>query len=230
MPDHRLLKSQKNDILILIKEAGLAPSEFDWEDIESVDDPGSLRTHQFNQLVHRPSGYAALFGTDYLAFSPGQETQNETEYKLNWVGKYLSVKRWLSYLRRELETPDLWASVAQEAELLSLEPADATNSPFTDEEMAQIKRAIEEIRTYITSTHELSDEPLRRVNDKLDYLIDASTRLGRIDWKNLFVGALISLAIQQLTPSGPSLRELFGAAGHLLRYLLGGIISPPLLH
>lgn len=37
----------------------------------------------------------------------------------------------------------------------------------------------------------------------------------------------ILILIQQPTPSGPGLRELFAAAGHLLRHVLGGVISPP---
>lgn len=129
-----------------------------------------------------------------------------------------------------MEAPDLWGSLAQERELLGSEPAEAVNTPFNADERSQIKRAIDEIRVYITTTYSLTDEPLRRVNAKLDYLIDASTRLGRIDWKNLFVGALFSLALQQLSPTGPGLRELVVTAGHLLRHILGGIISPPLLY
>lgn len=78
--------------------------------------------------------------------------------------------------------------------------------------------------------HSLSPEPLATVNRKLDYLIEASTRLGRIDWKNIFVGSLVGLALQQLIPAGPALGELFRVAGHLLRNVLGGLTSPPLLH
>jgi hypothetical protein len=140
------------------------------------------------------------------------------------------VERWLTYLKREINTPGLWGSLAEERELFSAEPAGAVNAPFNAEEQGQIKRAIDEIRVYITTTYTLAGEPLRRVNAKLDYLIDASTRLGRIDWKNTFVGTLLSLALQHLSPSGPSLRELFAAAGHLLRCVWGSVISPPLLH
>lgn len=103
------------------------------------------------------------------------------------------------------------------------------NVPFTAEEQVQVKRAIEEFRVYITSTYSLAGEPLAKVNKKLDYLIDASTRLGRKDWKIICIGILVTLAIPQLTPSGSGLQELIGIAGYLLRHVLGGFISPPLL-
>jgi hypothetical protein len=114
----------------------------------------------------------------------------------------------------------------------SAEPAGAVNTPFTADEQVHIKRSIEEIRVYITSTYSLAGKPLAKVNQKLDYLdylIDAATRLGRIDGKNIFVGALVGLILQQVIPSDSGFRELLGAAGHLLRHVLGGIMSPPLL-
>jgi hypothetical protein len=229
--DYRLLKSQKNEILTLIQQAALDPMEFEWQEREETEtySHGEVTLH-FHRLIHKPSGYAALFGENFLSYSPGSQSPNETESKIGWTGKRAAVVHWLVYLTREIEAPDLWGSLSQEQELLSIEPAEAVNTPFTSDEQAKIKSAIEEIRVYITSTYSLAGEPLAKVNRKLDYLIDASTRLGRIDWKNIFVSALISLALQQLSPSGPSLRELFAAAGHLLRHVLGGVISPPLLH
>jgi hypothetical protein len=226
--DYRLLKTQKNEILILIKESKLDPMEFEWEE-DAKDEDGYVITH-FNRLVHKPSGYAAEFGERSLAYSPGSEKPTELEINLDWIGKLSAVRLWLYNLKREIEAPDLWAALSQEQEILNLEPSEAVNTPFTLDEQLQIKTAIEEIRIYITSTYSLEGDSLTKINRKLDYLIDASTRLGRIDWKNLFVGALISLALQQLSPSGPGLRELVGAAGHLLRTVLAGVMSPPLLH
>jgi hypothetical protein len=226
--DYRLLKTQKNEILNIIMDYGLDPIEFEWEELErSQGYPIGEET--FHRLIHKPSGYSALFGQNFLSYSPGPESPTETEHRLDWGGKRSAVYRWLTYLKREVEAPDLWASLSQEQALLSLEPAEATNTSFTPDEQRQVKQAIEEIRIYITTTYTLESEPLARINRKLDYLIDASTRLGRIDWKNLFVGALISLALQQLPSSGPGVRELIAAAGHLLRHVLGSVLAPPLL-
>jgi len=109
-------------------------------------------------------------------------------------------------------------------------PTEEDNTPFSAKEQVQVKRAIEEIRVYIRSTYSLASEPLATVNRKLDYLIDASIRLSRKDWKIICVGILVTLAIPQLTPSGPSVHELFAFAWHLVRHVLGGVTSHPLLH
>jgi len=233
MNDYRLLRTQKNDVLMAIREAGLDPLEFKFSEKEVTHSDGSLGGVQrdlLHHLVHEPSGYGCLFGAYNLSFSPGDTSLHSSQTARDWAASVLAVSVWLKNLKREIGTPDLWGSLAQEGELLGAEPAEAVNTPFNADERAQIKRAIDEIRVYITTTYSLTDEPLRRVNAKLDYLTDASTRLGRIDWKNLFVGALISLAVQQLSPSGPGLRELIAAAGHLLRHVLGAVLSPPLLH
>ena len=110
------------------------------------------------------------------------------------------------------------------------DPDGGMNTPFSAAEQVQVKRAIEEFRVYITSTYTLDHEPLATFNRKLDYLIDASTRFGRKDWIILCIGLVMTLASPQLTPSGPSVQELFGIAWHLVRQLLGHVISPPLLH
>jgi hypothetical protein len=110
------------------------------------------------------------------------------------------------------------------------DPTEEDNTPFNSEEQVRVNQAVEEVRAYICSTYSLSSEPLAKVNRKLDYLIDTSTRLGRKDWTIMCVGILVSLAIPQLTPSGPGVRELFAVAWNLIRHVLGGVISPPLLH
>ena len=232
MTDYRLLKTQKNEVLLLIQEAGFSPIEFGFEECteEEEDALGAPIELHFHRLVHQPSNYALLFGKGFVTYSPGANTQESWEARPNWSGMLDSVQRWLGYLKREVEAPDLWAALAEEQELLGAEPAEAVNTPFNAEEQVQVKRAIEEIRVYITATHTLEAEPLAEINRKLDYLIDASTRLGRKDWKIICVGILVTLAIPQLTPSGPGVRELFAIAWHLLRHVLGSVISPPLLH
>jgi hypothetical protein len=220
MGDSDLLQSQRNDVLLTVRESGINPLEFQLLE----------EAHLYPKLVHTPSVFFYQFGTSHVVFSPGAETQQQEVDKLKWVGKLELLSIWLTYLQREINAPDLWASLAQERELLGAEPAGAVNTPFTADEQVHIKRTIEEIRVYITSTYSLAGEPLAKVNRKLDYLIDAATRLGRIDWKNIFVGALVSLILQQVIPSGSGFQELIGVAGHLLRHVLGGVMSLPLIH
>jgi hypothetical protein len=219
--DLTLLKSQKNEVLLTIQASGMDPSDFE------LSAPASGRG---TILTHFPSAYWFFFDENDVSFSPAQEEKQDTFRTLFWKERVSFLKDWLGYLKRELDAPDLWASLVESQELLKVEPAQAVNTPFNAEEQIHIKQAIEEIRVNITSTYSLAHENLIKVNRQLDYLIDASKRLGRIDWKNLFVGALITLALQELAPTGADLRQLLSVAGSLLRSALAGIWSPPLLH
>ena len=136
---------------------------------------------------------------------------------------------WLEYLKREVEAPDLWASLAQEQEMLGVEPAEAVNTPFNAEEQAQIKQGVDQLRSYLTDTYSLAGENLRVVNAKLDYLIGASKELGRVHWKDIFISTVISIAWQLALPA-PGFHDMFRFAGQILRHVLGPLTSLPLIH
>jgi hypothetical protein len=213
-----LLQTQNNEVLLTVRQSGMNPLEFE------------LVEHSNVRLIHKPSKILFIFGENVATFSPGAEAQYQTIANLNWAGKISMLEICLGYLMRVIHAPDLWASLPQENELLSIDPAEAVNTPFTADEQVQIKKTIEEIRAYITSTYTISSEPLAKVNRKLDYLIDASRRVGRIDWKTIFVGALVGLVLERLIPAGSGFQQLIGIAGYLLRHVFGNVISPPLLH
>ena len=230
--DHRLIKSQKNEVLILIKQAGLDPMDFAWEEREEHEDEFSTddsNTNRFHRLLHQPSTYACMFGKNFLSSTPGPNSQESYEIHPDWNGRYAGVQRWLSYLKREVETPDLWASLAQEQELLSAEPTGTTNTPFTPEQLIQIKQGVDQLRTYLTNTYSLAGENLRVVNAKLDYLIHASKELGRVHWKDIFISTIIGIAWQLALPAS-GFHDMFRFAGQILRHVLGPITSLPLMH
>ena len=88
MADYRLLKTQKNEILILIQQAALNPMEFEWEELAETENfsHGEVTIH-FHRLLHKPSGYAALFGENFLLYSPGPQGPHERESNIGWIGK-----------------------------------------------------------------------------------------------------------------------------------------------
>ena len=53
-----------------------------------------------------------------------------------WSNVEERVEHWAAKLKRDLETPDLWAELQREREILSRTPDDAENTPFTPEEQA----------------------------------------------------------------------------------------------
>ncbi len=170
MNDHRLLKSKMNDVLLRIKAAKLHAEEFRFEEQKETGKPefGPSTTDLFHRVVHKPSGYYLKFDDFLVRYTPGETRLHEDERCTSWKEELQAVDNWLRNLVREVETPDLWAGLSQEEELLGPEPAEAENTPYTANEQVQIKKAIEEIRIYLISTHSLGPEPLATVNRKLD--------------------------------------------------------------
>src|SRR5438876_7379074 len=105
MEIRHLLRSQANEVFEAIKSAGLEPSDFDWEDI--VGHNSGMRV---SQLAHKRSGYYFTFdnfGEFYSQWEPGYQTRVDSSYWEDWRDQLNRFQLWLSYVRRETESPDL---------------------------------------------------------------------------------------------------------------------------
>ena len=82
----------------------------------------------------------------------------------------------------------------------------------------RLRDASNELAKYVRKTHSLSQVQMRPLEEKLDYLVDASGRLGRKDWLNAFIGGTLAFMLSvALAPE--SARTMFltflRAIGHL---------------
>jgi len=117
---------------------------------------------------------------------------------LTWLRVPERVARWAADVKRDADTPDLWAELlaAQGSNLTPSVPGRGDNSPFTGPEQEQLRTAIEQIRAYGLAATELAEDHRSEVEAKLDYLIAASKRTGRIDWKNIAMTVLVTTAVE----------------------------------
>src|ERR1700740_1811540 len=116
MEIRHLLKSQANVLFKAIQDAGLEPADFEWQDTTS---PISMVV--FSRLVHTSSDYYFTFNNYYgfqSSWTPGMETLSESKEFRDWESQVSAFKFWLEYLKRETESPDLWAAVSEGAEVL----------------------------------------------------------------------------------------------------------------
>ena len=177
-----------------------------------------------SQLDHPPTGYYFLF--DYLQekhwarFSPGKESLVETRYSGDWPNELRAVARWLDCLKLEYQSPDLWAMVEQERQLiLSASSAELDNAPFTAAEQGRISTAVNELRSYIQATSNLTQAQLEFVSDRLSHLEESASRLGRKDWITLAIGALTNIIVGvALAPDAA--RDLLRAANGLFSWVV----------
>ena len=224
-----LLTSQRNDVFKTIQDSGFVPSDFEWVEVE----PRYSSFSRVPQLGHIPTGFhfsiergeIAHNETGFLVtYSPGIETQHHTETSGTWLNVVGEVAFWLKNMRRETEIPDLWDGLEGDNPFLQ----DATNQPsdnlpFTKAELPQVRSALEEIKTYVIKTKELTETQKKIVDARFDHMEEAATRMGRKDWLSLMIGNLLGIAFT-LTFNGDSTRDLFSFAALVIKRILGTML------
>lgn len=208
-----LVKWKRNQVFEAIQAAGLAPEGFDW-------DGGA----DGNCIRHLPSEAYFVFGGvpgRYVAcYAAGDDDPVEEREALSWQAQMRHVERWLAAVKRDIEMPDLWAELQHETELLGATADEAIeNTPFTPDEREEIAERLQEMKDYARHTYSLSEAQMLDLDAKLDYLVDATGRLGRTDWRGVFVGIILSFALTAALPPESArhiLLTLLRSIGHLL--------------
>ena len=75
------------------------------------------------------------------------------------------------------------------------------------------------MRDYARRTCSLSEAQVLVLDAKVEYLLDAAGRLGRTDWRGVFVGTMLSYALTAALPPESArhiLLTLLRSIGHLL--------------
>jgi hypothetical protein len=213
-----LLRSQKNEVFMAIKEVGLEPSEFLWSVIGH-----SLR------ITHESTNFYFNFGTSehrtwYLKQYPGDSEAKEVYVggPSDWVSVLGIFKQWVPIVRREHGEPDLWATAQQDKKLISEKIDDLGNSPFSEAERSRISLAVSELRRFLISSGTHTERQIQFIATRLQHLEEASHRLGRKDWITLAMGTLTNIVVGvALAPDAA--RELLRTAGALLGWVVGSV-------
>ena len=207
-----LAKWKRNQVFEAIQAAGLAPEGFDWG---SGADESWVR-HLSSEAYFVFGGIPGRYVARYVA---GDDPVEERE-ALSWQAQMKHVERWLRAVKLDIEMPDLWAELQRETELLGATADEAIeNTPFTPDEREEISERLQEMRAYAKRTYSLSEEQMRVLEAKLDYLAAAAGRLGRIDWRGLFVGTMLTLVLTAALPPESArhiLLTVLRSIGHIL--------------
>jgi hypothetical protein len=210
-PPPQLQKWQKNQIFEAIQGVGLDPKDFDLDD----GDAEVRIKHKWSASYFIIGGNPGHYGGRYLV---GDAPPWPYEV-YSWQTLMTRVSRWLEEVKHDLETPDLWAELQREAELLGDASNKATeNAPFTLDEQEVIAGRLQEMAEYVGRTYSLSAEQMRVLNAKIDYLIDAAARLGRTDWRGVFFGVMLTFFLASAFPPesvSKFLLLVLRAIGHL---------------
>ena len=173
-----LEKWKRNEIYQAIVEEELDPRDFRLEESEDEMRINHLRSPSYFLVdLKHPGHYVGTYLVGDSVVWP---------YPTSSAWQYLMprISRWLSEVKRELEIPDLWAELQAEENLLGAGAEEAIeNTPFTPDEQAEIAGRLYELTDQARNTYSLSDAQMRALEAKIDYLVEASARMGRIDWR-----------------------------------------------
>lgn len=210
-----LLKSQRKQVWEAIQGAGYNPSAFTW------DDSDELAEKETEILSYGENYFAidvSLSGFFACRFSPGEQQLTEHATFSDWPSVIEDFSLWLSYIEREAETPDLWAMLSEEANLVAAPKGEDDNSPFSKEEQNRIAANIEQIKSHLAMMGSFTVQQLTGINDRLDQMQEASERLGRKDWKNYALGVITTVILSNGL-NGDTAKEVFRISVQVLKWV-----------
>jgi hypothetical protein len=157
-------------------------------------------------------------GRRSMTYTPGRLAQHQVVIHAPrfWPLQKRVLRAWLSNLQRETE-PDLWASIGRSfGGMYGPRPA-WDNSPFTPDEARVVRLEITAAKATVNDNQDLSAGQKDMILERLDYLSESVDRLGRLDWRNALLGALIELVLTEVVHARVVegvLTALVGAIGH----------------
>lgn len=203
-------------MFLLISELGLKHNAFD-----KIEDLGKFI------ITHIETGFKYSIGASkhcydnlesiYTTFAPGNPTvafprdryANFEEIKknfTNWVNNHLK-----GYID-ELNEIDMWNQSSQLVETKTIEKIDFNdNSPFSKEEIIQIKLGLNEAKLVIINNFNLSENQIEIIENRFRYLEEAIDRTNKTDWKGIAISTVIGLVLNLGvdTNTGKAIWELF---------------------
>ena len=140
----------------------------------------------------------------------------------SWSEVIEDVGGWAKDLADDLSVPDLWDSL-ESASRMNDSLHGAENSAFTKEEQDVIAERLNALKVDAKTTYGLSDEQAHQLEAKLDYLLAASKRVGRLDWRNVVAGTLLGMISEAILPTRTThmvFAQLLSSVGHVLGHPL----------
>jgi hypothetical protein len=144
-----LLKSQKNEILNLIRESGLDPVFFSWKKHPSQQSPGNM----ISRLRYKQTDFFYAFEmkgeVHHAVFSPARQSYIGSDYPVTWTRQKIIFSEWLENLIKEDNEPDMWKTVQGEDEQVGREPTyivtePSEKSPDVDQMVSRVNEMIRE--------------------------------------------------------------------------------------
>lgn len=194
----KLLTTQKDEIYDLIINQQLSPAQFEFVEINSVTGHSDIATKLFYK---DNSDFFFIFDSGsntmnphWCMYAPDEDRYQNKEYPGSWRGIERSIEKWLACLKKEIKSENKWQKLEEELNKFNFKFED-NNDQFSVLEYEEIDIKINLIKGNL-STLCIPAAQLERIEKNLDYLKDKAKVLGKFDWKTLFVGTIVNLALE----------------------------------
>ncbi|MDC8098605.1 hypothetical protein [Chryseobacterium rhizosphaerae] len=209
-----MLKKYKNEVYQIIKEIfSLDTNRFTISDFEERQSPvteikvvdSEMRFHFFNpmssweQFRYRYTAFRPILSiTEFIPNNSQILNKDETfKHFENWI------KNHAAPFIEEMDSIDHWSNFQFEQNIFSLLDANALdNAPFTIHQIQYITSSTNVLRESIAEIINPTEMQMQYITERLDYLVDATERLGKFDWYGVFLSTLISIAINMGVDTG----------------------------
>jgi hypothetical protein len=206
-------KVERNNLVEAIQSVGLNPLDFELQENDQLFDVHIK--HKYTSSWFDVRFEDGLLKGKYVV---GDGLEWQTSPSTSWHAMHPRLRTWLGEVKSDLETPDKLTELQKKAQLLSVASDSITdNTPFSLDEQEQIADQLRIMVDRAQRTYSLSPTQVKAWNERLEYVVKASRRLGRKDWFLLFAGAIFTYLPVLLPPE--AIRDmslnLLKAIGHL---------------
>lgn len=196
---YTMLPSQKNSLYAAFRNAGfnLANIELLVHDsgfrilLGKIEDQSLQISAEIQQRSSTPGDYR------YLANYEIGATVHKHIRCFTFMALAQFIESVASAALAEIEADDLWRDGDRYREYVELRDSDSTpNTHFSEPERGAIERDFLELAGVLITSNDLNSLQIEVLHQKIDYLVDATSRLGRFDWTGLVTGTIFAYAFE----------------------------------
>ncbi|MDR6546546.1 hypothetical protein J2810_002605 [Chryseobacterium rhizosphaerae] len=209
-----MLKKYKNEVYQIIKEKfNLDTGRFTITDFEERQSPiteikviDSEMCFQFfnpfsswEQFRYRYTAFRPILSISEFIPNNSQILNEDETFKHfeNWIRNHA-----VPFIE-EMDSIDRWNNFQFEQNIFTLLDANILdNAPFTTHQIQYITSSTNVLRESIVERINPTEAQMQYIMERLDYLVDATDRLGKFDWYGVFLSTLISIAINMGVDTG----------------------------
>jgi ElaB/YqjD/DUF883 family membrane-anchored ribosome-binding protein len=164
------------------------------------------------------------FHIDYLP-SDKSKQGHETKIIDSWKEVRKVFESWMQRVQDEVSQPDSWL-ILNQGNLLegSFPTGDRGVEQFSQEEVSRLRKQIKLIKEYIQSEVKPSKEQFEQVNEKLNYMQEASERVNKKDWANIAISTTINIAVS-LAMNPEKARKLFTFTSEFIKFIFTPLLQ-----